>query len=182
MNKNYLEQLKDPRWQKKRLEILNRDNFTCQCCGSKENELQVHHKYYDKKKLAWEYDNDCLITLCKDCHEYETKENAECYKNYVSLKESFSNKGLSMSMLNLVLSYIGRNLVRGKELEDDGYSEIYDSVNVLLKNACCGAFNYNNVIVLNKMGVDATELIKDFYPSMIDDFNKKIKLNKKNEK
>ena len=31
----YSEKLKDPRWQKKRLEILERDNFRCQYCGDK---------------------------------------------------------------------------------------------------------------------------------------------------
>ena len=43
----YSEKLKNPKWQKKRLEILNRDNFTCIKCGDKETTLQIHHfKYY----------------------------------------------------------------------------------------------------------------------------------------
>ena len=32
---NYSEQLKSPKWQKKRLEIMQRDKFTCQLCGDK---------------------------------------------------------------------------------------------------------------------------------------------------
>ena len=43
----YKEKLLDPRWQKKRLEILNRDNFTCQCCGDDKKTLNIHHKYYN---------------------------------------------------------------------------------------------------------------------------------------
>jgi hypothetical protein len=31
--------------------------------------LNIHHKYYIKNKLPWEYDNDVLITLCNWCHE-----------------------------------------------------------------------------------------------------------------
>jgi hypothetical protein len=31
--------------------------------------LHVHHKYYQKGRLPWEYPNDALITLCWDCHE-----------------------------------------------------------------------------------------------------------------
>lgn len=65
---NYSEQLKSPMWQKKRLEILNRDNFTCQDCGDTESQLQVHHKSYIFGNKVWEYDNDNLITLCETCH------------------------------------------------------------------------------------------------------------------
>lgn len=42
----YAEMLKEPRWQKRKTEILSRDNFTCQLCGDTENTLHVHHKYY----------------------------------------------------------------------------------------------------------------------------------------
>lgn len=66
----YAEKLLDPRWQKKRLEILNRDNFTCQYCNDKEKTLMVHHTYYEKNKEPWEATNDHLITLCSDCHKY----------------------------------------------------------------------------------------------------------------
>lgn len=65
----YYEQLKDPRWQRKRLEILNRDNFTCQDCKSENTSLHVHHTHYTKNTLAWEYDSNSLITLCECCHD-----------------------------------------------------------------------------------------------------------------
>ncbi len=39
----YSEKLKDPRWQKKRLEIFQRDEFHCQQCGDGENTLCVHY-------------------------------------------------------------------------------------------------------------------------------------------
>lgn len=32
--------------------------------------LHIHHKYYMKDLLAWEYKDDALITLCQTCHEY----------------------------------------------------------------------------------------------------------------
>lgn len=38
----YLEKLKDPRWQKRRLEIFQRDEFTCQVCFDTESTLHVH--------------------------------------------------------------------------------------------------------------------------------------------
>jgi hypothetical protein len=72
MKKNeYYEKLKDPRWQKKRLEIFQRDDFTCQRCYSTENTLNVHHLYYIPDREPWDYPNDILITLCQECHEYE---------------------------------------------------------------------------------------------------------------
>lgn len=64
----YQEQLKDPRWQKKRLEILDRDNFACQKCGDTKSTLHVHHYYYDKYMNLWEYEDEFLVTLCEECH------------------------------------------------------------------------------------------------------------------
>lgn len=65
----YAEQLKSPKWQKKRLEILNRDNFTCISCGDKDTQLHVHHGAYLSGMKVWEYQNAMLHTLCRDCHE-----------------------------------------------------------------------------------------------------------------
>lgn len=67
----YAEKLKDPRWQKKRLEILSRDYFMCKICGDESNTLHVHHKIYEYGKDPWDYDNSLLVTLCADCHESE---------------------------------------------------------------------------------------------------------------
>lgn len=63
---SYSELLKDPRWQKRRLEVMNQDNFTCQWCGDKETTLNVHHFKYTGK--PWEAPDGDLITICEDCH------------------------------------------------------------------------------------------------------------------
>lgn len=65
----YSEKLKDPRWQKRRLEIMQLDNFRCRGCETKERTLHVHHKYYIKGREPWEYEDDALITYCELCHE-----------------------------------------------------------------------------------------------------------------
>jgi hypothetical protein len=67
----YSDKLKDPRWQKKRLEILQRDQWMCQKCGDSDSTLHVHHRNYVKDLEPWDYPNDSLITLCEDCHEDE---------------------------------------------------------------------------------------------------------------
>lgn len=65
---DYFEKLKDPRWQKKRLEIFERDGWRCKECYSKEKTLHVHHLFYLKGKEPWEIPNGFLVTLCEDCH------------------------------------------------------------------------------------------------------------------
>ena len=68
MLKTYSDKLKSPKWQKKRLEILQRDDFTCQLCKSTEKTLHVHHNEYEGYKDPWDYDNKKLITYCDSCH------------------------------------------------------------------------------------------------------------------
>lgn len=65
----YAEKLKDPRWQRRRLERLNATNFTCQQCGDTKSTLHVHHRYYEKDLDPWEYDDRVLVVLCDFCHE-----------------------------------------------------------------------------------------------------------------
>lgn len=67
--KPYFEKLKDPRWQRKRLEIMERDRFACRHCKSTEDTLNVHHRVYKKGKQPWECEDHLLITLCEDCHQ-----------------------------------------------------------------------------------------------------------------
>jgi len=68
---NYSSQLRDRRWQKKRLEILERDGFTCRICGSEDNteQLHIHHLFYRKGAAPWEYPNEALVSVCASCHE-----------------------------------------------------------------------------------------------------------------
>jgi hypothetical protein len=64
----YSDKLRNPKWQRKRLEIFNRDNFCCVRCNDDKENLQVHHKKYFKNKDPWNYDNKHLETLCETCH------------------------------------------------------------------------------------------------------------------
>lgn len=64
----YSEKLKHPLWQKLRLEVFERDNWTCQECFEEGKSLQVHHCYYAKGN-PWDTPKECLITLCEECHK-----------------------------------------------------------------------------------------------------------------
>jgi hypothetical protein len=75
--KPYWEKLRDPRWQKKRLEIMQRDEFHCVDCGTDLETLNVHHDYYEKNKDPWEYPSESLHTVCETCHETRTTTRAQ---------------------------------------------------------------------------------------------------------
>lgn len=69
-------------WQKKRLEIMQRDEYACVSCGDDQKTLNVHHKTYRKGADPWEYDDDNFVTLCEECHkdmhDMQNKIKMEC--------------------------------------------------------------------------------------------------------
>lgn len=69
MAKSYAEKLRDPRWQRKRLQIMERADFACEHCGAADRTLNVHHKLYRKGAMPWEYENHELECVCEGCHE-----------------------------------------------------------------------------------------------------------------
>lgn len=58
----------DKGYGKFRKEVLERDNYTCQLCGSKEN-LEVHHKKLYAKYVRLRTVVSNGITLCEKCHD-----------------------------------------------------------------------------------------------------------------
>jgi len=64
----YSEKLKDPRWQKKRLKVMERDGFRCFDCGDESKTLHVHHCTYQGGN-PWDTSDEFLLTVCKDCHD-----------------------------------------------------------------------------------------------------------------
>lgn len=86
---SYEKKLKLPQWQRRRLEIMKRDEFKCVECGTDEKELQVHHEKYIKGNEPWEYPDELLVTLCRDCHKAKhTPEPATLSENPVIVKLS----------------------------------------------------------------------------------------------
>jgi len=67
----YADKLKDPRWQKKRLEVLNENEFTCYICANDKLTLHVHHRKYCDE--PWNIENKYLVVLCERCHNKEHK-------------------------------------------------------------------------------------------------------------
>ena len=73
---DYSEQLKTSAWMRKKYEVMSRDNFVCSSClaDNFEKRLEVHHVTYIAGRLAWEYPDYLLVTLCRDCHQKEHDE------------------------------------------------------------------------------------------------------------
>lgn len=65
----YSEKLRSPRWQRRRLEIMERAGFRCERCGAGDRTLNVHHGAYEKGLEPWEYPDELLWCLCEEqCH------------------------------------------------------------------------------------------------------------------
>ena len=127
----YLEKLKHPNWQKKRLLILERDNFTCRYCGDKETELQIHHlKYYGN---PWEAKDEYLLTLCKECHHLIT-----------------NLPGLEVISISKQKFGLGEFIIFVKHQKR---GRIYIEVINRLKD------NYKSIIVFNQNGTSINKLI-----------------------
>jgi hypothetical protein len=94
--KTYSEKLRDPRWQKKRLEVMSGSKFECESCGAKDKTLNVHHKVYRRGKQPWEYETEALSCLCEDCHSAVEELRQE-------LLEEIKDSGW---MLERVLGYV----------------------------------------------------------------------------
>lgn len=94
---DYAKQLKDPRWQKRRLEVMNANNFTCEMCGEKDETLHVHHVNYKKGAKPWEYELRELRCFCETCH-------SEVEGNIQAARELCSD--VDHNLLNSILWHI----------------------------------------------------------------------------
>lgn len=104
---NYSEQLKSPMWQKKRLEIMQKDNFTCQICGDTKNTLHVHHLYYEKGNKIYDYPDKCLITLCENCHKNEHDMQNNSLKD---ISYYIGKRGITMFEIFAIIELIDVNI------------------------------------------------------------------------
>jgi transposase len=87
----YSQKLRDPRWQVRRVQVLNRDNFTCCDCGKKDGPMHVHHHYYAKGG-PWETDESFLSSLCPSCHALRHKLEARIQAAIGRIMQRVSNE------------------------------------------------------------------------------------------
>jgi hypothetical protein len=115
MSKSYSELLLDPRWQKKRLEVLERAGWACNDCSDAETTLHVHHVYYTKGKKPWEYPDSALIALCATCHERVTR-----YTDQIIKEIGRAPSSVVMSAVILgVVRVLTHSMIKGDQASDD---------------------------------------------------------------
>ncbi|HEX9972276.1 MAG TPA: hypothetical protein VGD14_09415 [bacterium] len=117
MKKSYKEKLLDPRWQKKRLEILERDNWSCQACGAKDRPLQIHHLSYQNLE-PWEIESDQLITLCDVHHKIETNKSIDAPVGLL-IKNGFLFTDMGWILLKIALHFDRKEAREAREAIDN---------------------------------------------------------------
>ena len=100
----YFQKLRDPRWQRKRLEVMQRDGFACKYCRDSESTLNVHHILYVKKVEPWDYPDEFIVTLCEKCHS-ETHDVQQLGK---LLMDVFMETGGDKHCLRSLLLAVGK--------------------------------------------------------------------------
>lgn len=137
---SYAKKLQNPLWQKKRLEILQRDEFKCLHCGCDDKELHVHHRWYQFGKDIWDYPDTCFETLCFECHEYIEM----CIKSSTSDMQLIVRKTL---LAQDDFDVINRLLIH---LSDEGYRnynsrKLVDAIDYIINN------NTIDIIIKNEL-------------------------------
>lgn len=73
---SYVEKLRDPRWQKRRLKVMEAADWKCQCCGDAASPLEIHHLRYGGE--PWSVPDEWLECLCETCHGIRTDAERQC--------------------------------------------------------------------------------------------------------
>jgi hypothetical protein len=81
---SYAAKLKDPRWQKRRLHILNQRGWKCERCKDDKTTLHVHHLRY--RGEPWEAMDHDLQVLCEVCHDVAHGKQQKSFKVYFAGK------------------------------------------------------------------------------------------------
>ena len=117
--------------------VLSRDNYTCQICGEKHTQLEVHHIRFRKDGGSDRMDN--LVTLCKDCHAKVHTGELEFRKKVKSFKHA-SHMNTMRKRLVQSLKNEFRNV-----FETFGYLTKYTREKLgLIKSHCNDAFVISN--------------------------------------
>lgn len=133
----YSERLKHPMWQRKRLEILERDKFTCTSCLSEDQTLHVHHLYYVKGAEPWDYPSSSLITLCHECHAADHEVSATIEKELIRNLRTLGCDSDSLDSLAWSI-YVAQSVSSDAPLSAENWRCLSNIVEEFLKFARAG--------------------------------------------
>lgn len=126
--KSYSDLLKDPRWQRKRLEVLNDANWRCEECDNARDTLHVHHRIYRRGTNPWEYDKEELQCLCENCHDRVTQLGKRFDVAVAEFKAVCHSRNMSW-VVGAMHALTG--LFSGTETDLIDYDEIYGAASML---------------------------------------------------
>lgn len=164
---NYSEQLKHPNWQRRRLEMLNAADFKCTACGSDDETLHVHHKYYKKNVQVWEYTDNELIVLCANCHSLE-HERQDIVNNIVRSIPFSSRNQFTALMAGISYMYSGDDII--DKTCRDGLDQI-----LVMAGIAAVSMRYMDLSGMDSLSKFLNEEIKKSHTRI----NERIKLNHK---
>ena len=109
----YAQQLRHPKWEQRRLQVIEKAGSRCECCGNfgindgetSEVRFEIHHGYYTPGLMAWEYPDDVLYCLCPECHK--------------DVQESMERAQYELAKRQLKLRMIIRDLINNYEIRPD---------------------------------------------------------------
>ena len=109
--------------------VLERDNYKCQICESK-NKLHIHH--ITKRCSGGDHNPDNLVTLCSSCHRYiETGDIDIASKG--CLKNALKYYGINNDTNLITFSSIYNDLLKIQKLiGNDNKEEANNNINILL--------------------------------------------------
>jgi len=133
---SYAEKLRDPRWQRKRLEALESANWECDHCEESQKTLSVHHKFYVNGREPWDYSIRQLEVLCDDCH----REAGDFQRNALSLFAFLSRQEME-HLTGCAKYFIAAQGGNGMRLESPEEVDAVASLGSYSSNAHAPLFN-----------------------------------------
>lgn len=118
---DFFAKYKHPKWQKRRLEIMELSGFECSYCGSAEKTLNVHHVYYINGRDPWDYKDEELQCLCADCHTLK-------HANEDRLKKALQAYKLMYDDMDEVVGFIDAKLADGPGHKDTATCDFYSYI------------------------------------------------------
>lgn len=122
---------------------MNRDSWSCNKCGDTDEMLTVHHKWYDKSLMPWEYPSSCYITLCNSCHNQYHKNEKDLMatilnnlkkslidiEDFYAISEAFKNSEIDFTQYHIpAIVYFLTN-----QSAYDAIKDLYDNVPISVK-------------------------------------------------
>jgi hypothetical protein len=152
--------------------VYERDDFTCQCCGSK-TQLNAHHIKNFSSNVEIRYDVDNGITLCNKCHNpdisgsfhsvYGVYDNTkQQLDEYISSKQENKIKKISENIIkndNILLE-------NHKKLINDNI-EFISSLNFSLKYPFVSKYINENIEIINNIFQSTCEDIEKYKEKII---------------